>query len=141
MSGAKHESDGAEHQKPVTLLEKIATTISALVVALLLAVLVRDALRSDAPPRLTVEVGRADSVGASYRVPATLHNRGDKSAKSVVVHFELVIARNDSVAAESDVTIDWLPGESSRDVVGLFRRDAAGERANVRADVRGYVAP
>src|SRR3954464_11805760 len=118
--GRDGRSENEQHEQPVTLLEKIATTLSALLVAALIVVLVRDALHRDAPPRFTVDVGSIALVGPGYHVPVTVHNLGDKSAKSVVVHLELVIARNDSVAAESDVEIDWLPGQSSRDVMGVF---------------------
>jgi uncharacterized protein (TIGR02588 family) len=131
---------GERREQPVTLLEKIATTLSALLVAALVVVLVRDAQRPDAPPRFSVDVGTIAVTGPRFHVPVTVHNLGDKSAKSVVVHLELVIARNDSVAAESDVEIDWLPGQSSRDVMGVFASSSA-ENATVRADVRGYAVP
>ena len=139
---SREENDeGSEpREQPVTLLEKVATTLSALLVAALVVILVRDALRPDAPPGFSVDVGTVAAAGPRFHVPVTVHNLGDKSAKSVVVHLELVIARNDSVAAESDVEIDWLPGQSSRDVMGVFAA-RSGEQTSVRADVRGYAVP
>jgi uncharacterized protein (TIGR02588 family) len=134
------EADGRQ-QKPVTLLEKIATGLSALLVCLLIAVLVRDAAHPDTPPRFAVEPGAITLVGRSNRIPVTVRNLGDKSAKSVVVHVALVSARSDSVVAESDVIIDWLPGRSSRDIVGMLTPSSGSERTNVRVDVRGYAVP
>jgi hypothetical protein len=58
----------------------------------------------------------------------------------VVVHLELVAG--DSVLAESDLTVDWLPGNSRRRVNGIFRRSPSELRATgVRSEVRGYVTP
>jgi uncharacterized protein (TIGR02588 family) len=125
----------------VTLLEKIATSISALLVALIVVVLIWDAVHPDAPVRLTIDVSPPSIVGSQFEVPVTVHNRGNKSAKDVAVHFELVVAATDSVIAESDLTIDWLPRESSRDVVGLFARRSIESPVGARADVRGYVVP
>jgi uncharacterized protein (TIGR02588 family) len=79
-------------------------------------------------------------VAGSYHAPVTVKNSGDESAKAVIVHMELVAS--DSVLAESDVTIDWLPGNSSRDVVGVFARSASGPQpTGVRAEVHGYATP
>jgi Protein of unknown function (DUF2393). len=70
----------------------------------------------------------------------TVRNSGDDAAKRVMVHLELVAS--DSVLAQSDLTIDWLPGNTSKDVVGLFTRPPAAPRpTGVRAEVRGYEAP
>jgi uncharacterized protein (TIGR02588 family) len=138
---SQKSSGGEEKEQPVTLLEKIATGLSALLVALIVAVLIWDAVHPDTPARLTIDVSPPSIVGSQYQVPVTVHNRGDKSAKDVAVHFELIAATTDSVLAESDLTIDWLPRESSRDVVGLFARPSIGSAVGARADVRGYVVP
>ena len=127
----------------MTLFEKIATAMFALLIALLVAVLIWDAAHPDAPARLTVDVSPPAVVGPQYQVPVTVHNRGDKSAKDVVVHFELDdAAANDSVIAESDLTVDWLPRESSRDIVGLFVNALCEpKKVTVAADTRLQAAP
>jgi uncharacterized protein (TIGR02588 family) len=138
-SGAPAGKD--EKDRPITPLEKIATGLSALLVALLIAVLIWDAAHPDMPARLKIEVASPSIVGSQYEIPVKVHNRGDKSAKDVVVHLELVAAASDSVIAESDLTIDWLPRESSRDLVGSFARPATTSPPLVRGDIRGYIVP
>jgi uncharacterized protein (TIGR02588 family) len=131
----------ARKEQPLTLLEKIGTAVSTLLVALLVAVLIWDATHPDMPALLTIDISPPASVGSQYQVPAIVHNRGDMSAKTVAVHIELVVANTDSVIAESDLTIDWLPRESSRDVVASFARPSNGLAVEARAAVRGYVVP
>ena len=141
MSDEPQQEQRKDRQQEVTLLEKIATALSALLVAALIAVLLWDASHPDTPPRFTVDQGAPILDGANYRFPVVVHNHGDKSAKAVVVHLELIATPADTVIDESELTIDWLPGQSSRDIVGLFKRPTNGERAGVRAEVRGYVVP
>jgi uncharacterized protein (TIGR02588 family) len=145
MSDSENLNTGEKTEQPVTLLEMLATAMSALLIApliaLLVALLIWDAAHPDAPARLTIDVSPPAVVGPQYQVPVTVHNRGDKSAKDVVVHFELVAAAIDSVIAESDLTVDWLPRESSRDIVGLFARKSIASAVGSRVDVRGYVVP
>jgi uncharacterized protein (TIGR02588 family) len=121
-------------------LEIIATAASALLIAGILAVLAWDAVHPNMPPAFTTHPGPVAMSGASYRVPVSVHNAGDDAAKAVDVHLELVAA--DSVLAESDLTIDWLPGRTSKEVVGLFARPASAPApTGVRAEVRGYATP
>ena len=102
-------------------------------------------LKADDEVRIAgVRVGKVDSVsldGSAYRVPATIHNIGDKSAKDVVVHVELVRADKDSAVAETDITVDWLPGKSSRDVMAVLTPKKSDSRLRARAEARGYVVP
>lgn len=139
MSDAKSQS-GENEPHSVTPLEKIATGISAILVALLVAALVWDSVHPDAPAKVTVQMASPSIIGSQYQVPLTIQNRGDQSAKDVVVHVELVAEAGDSVIAESELTIDWLPRESSRNAVGLFDQPQIVP-VRVRADVRGYVVP
>jgi len=127
--------------KSVTTLEKVATAVAGLLVAFFVGVLVWDAAHPDVPPLLSVEVKAPRMGGSHYQLPATVRNRGDKSAKDVIVHLALVSAETDSTIDESDVTIDWLPGQSSREIVGMFARPSNSEQAVMRAQVRAYVVP
>lgn len=121
-------------------LEIVATAISALLVAGLLSVLIWDAVHPNTPPAFATHPGRVTMSNGSYRVPVSVRNSGDDAAKAVIVHLELVAS--DSVLAESDLTIDWLPGNSSKDVVALFARPASSPTpTGVRAEVRGYETP
>ena len=70
----------------------------------------------------------------------TVHNSGDDAAKEVMVHLELMAF--DRTLAQSDLTIDWLPCNTSKELVSLFARPATGPApTGVRAEVRGYVTP
>src|SRR5690242_1122602 len=135
------EQDGqAEQERRVGTLEMVATAVSALLVALLLSVLLWDAFHPNSAPAFEAQPGSIAVTDRMYRVPVTVRNSGDDAAKEVVVHLELVAS--DSVLAESDLTIDWLPGNTSRQLVGLFARPASGPTpTGVRAEVRGYVTP
>src|SRR4051812_40640356 len=92
---------------PVGPLERVATAVSVLLIVGLLSVLIWDAIHPDTEAAFEARPGRIAMVSGAYRVPVTIRNTGDESSKAVVVHLELVAA--DSVLAESDVTIDWLP--------------------------------
>jgi uncharacterized protein (TIGR02588 family) len=141
QGNSKDENEpGESENRPVGTLEKIASTVSALLIAGLLAVLLWDAFHPNTEPSFTTQLGKVALVSGSYHAPVTVKNSGDESAKEVVVHVELLAS--DSVLAESDVTIDWLPGNSSRKVVGVFSRPASGlQPTGVRAEVHGYATP
>lgn len=123
----------------VGALEKVATALSALLIAGLLFVLVWDAAHPNAPAAFEVKTDSLTWSGASYRVPVQVRNTGDESARSVIVHVELTMA--DTTVSETDVTIDWVPGRSTRRAVAIFGRDDARASQGVRAEVRGYAVP
>ena len=131
---------GDETGRPATLLEKIATAISALLIVGLLIVLIVDAVQHNAEASFATSIGALQELSGAVRVPITVRNLGDDAARSVVVHAELLAA--DSILGETDVTVDWLPGKSSRDVVALFSPARPTPRSmNVRAEVRGFAIP
>lgn len=134
------ESDPATADHRAGPLEIVATALSALLVAGILSVLIWDAFHPNAPPAFDTQPGRVAITNGSYRIPVSVRNSGDDAAKAVVVHLQLVAS--DSVLAESDLTIDWLPGNTSKELVGLFARPASAPMpTGVRAEVRGYVTP
>jgi uncharacterized protein (TIGR02588 family) len=136
-SGESNDTDANHRAGP---LEIVATAISSLLVIGLLSVLIWDAFDPNTPPAFATEPGRVAMEGGLYRVPVRVRNSGDDAAKEVIVHLELVAS--DSVLAESDLTIDWLPGNTSKELVGLFARPASGPPpTGVRAEVRGYATP
>ena len=121
-------------------LEVVATAISALIIASVLSVLLWDAFQPNTPPAFTTQPGRIAIARGLYRVPVTVRNSGDDAAKAVVVHVELLAS--DSVLAESDLTIDWLPGNTSKQLVALFARPTSSPTPiGVSAEVRGYATP
>jgi uncharacterized protein (TIGR02588 family) len=131
------ESETQEAKSPPSWLEHVATTVSALLVLGLLAVLGWDATHADRPADFEVHAGRPRLVGHEYRVPISVTNHGDEAAKSVIVHVEL--RGTDTVFAETDLTLDWLPGRSMRELVGSFSQPVASHQPH--AEVRGFEVP
>ena len=133
-----HDSD--ESGKPLTALERAATIVSGLIVLFLLSVLVWDAVHPNAPPSFRVHPGKVEMRDNAYRAEVDVENTGDDAAKGVMVHVELV--GRDTILAETDLTIDWLPGRSRHRVVGFFPRpEGAAEVIGVKPAVHGYSAP
>jgi uncharacterized protein (TIGR02588 family) len=131
------EETPEEENGPPSWLERVATLISALLVAGMLGVLIRDSTHEDTPPAFETVAGRPETSGKSVRVPVEIRNTGDEAAHNIQVHIELRAA--DSVLAESDLTVDWLAGRSKHDVVGFFEAPTLPFTAH--AEVRGYTEP
>jgi len=132
--------EAEESGKPLTPLERATTFVSAMIVLFLLSVLVWDAVHPNAPPSFRVHPGKVEIRDNAYRAEVDVENTGDDAAKSVMVHLELV--GRDTTLAETDLTIDWLPGRSRHRVVGFFPRPAgATEVIGVKPEVHGYSAP
>jgi uncharacterized protein (TIGR02588 family) len=139
LTAERQKRDEGDETRGLIALEIAATIVSGCLVALILAVLVWDALHPNASPAFSVTTSPVTVVGDAYRVVATVRNTGDDAAKAVVVHVELVAS--DSTLAETDLIIDWLPGRSSHEVIGYLLRPKGNEAARVTAAVRGYTAP
>lgn len=131
------DNESNEEAPPATWLEKAATLLSALLVAGLIGVLLYDATQEHSPPSFSVTTGKPQLVNESYRVPVHILNSGDKAARGVTIHVELV--GPDSVLSETDLDIDWLAGHETHDAYGYFKRPAVAHRFH--AEVRGYTEP
>ena len=46
-----------------------------------------------------------------------------------------------TAVSETEITVDWLPGRSTRDAVAVFSRGDVQAATGVRAEVRGYAVP
>ena len=134
----KGERPDEEAAKPLTPLERGATILSALLVLFLLSVLIWDAVHPNTPPTFTTKTIKTEERESGYRAEVEVENTGDDAAKSVIVHVEILGA--DTTLAESDLTIDWLPGRSKHVVVGFWPKPK--ERVmGVKPEVRGYSNP
>jgi uncharacterized protein (TIGR02588 family) len=117
-------------------LERVASWMSAAVLAAFVVFLVWDGLRTDLPAAFRVRVGEPALIGAQLHVPVTVDNVGDRAARAV----EVSVSSGDSgSAAEGAFTIDWIPGRSSRRGVAVL--PAGPSNSRVSAEVRGYVDP
>jgi uncharacterized protein (TIGR02588 family) len=139
MSAKKKEKSTQEESgKPLTPMERIATIISALLVAFLLSVLVWDAVHPNKPPAFTTRTLKIEQRDSGYRTEVEVANTGDDAAKAVMVHIDILGA--DTTLAETDLTIDWLPGRSKHTVVGFWPK-VMGKVNGVKSEVRGYSEP
>lgn len=142
MSGERdheqNENEGSEESPPPTKLEIVATIVSALVVLGILIVLVWDAAHPNRPATFVVSVDSTRVDGHALRAHLTVRNIGDDAAKAVDVHVAL--ASHDSTLAESDLTVDWIPGSSRKQVVAYFPSPNIRD-AKVTAEVHGYDVP
>jgi uncharacterized protein (TIGR02588 family) len=127
-----------ESGKPLTPVERAATILSAVIVLALLSVLVWDAIHPNKPPAFTARAVKMEERESGYRTEVEVSNTGDDAAKSVVVHVEMAGA--DTTLAETDITVDWLPGRSRHVVVGFWPK-LKGRVLKVNAEVRGYSNP
>ncbi|HUQ20725.1 MAG TPA: hypothetical protein VM099_14005 [Gemmatimonadaceae bacterium] len=136
---SEKEKEGAEEAgKALTPLERAATIVSALLVAFLLSVLIWDAIHPNTPAAFTARKIKIEERETGYRTEIEVANTGDDAAKSVMVHVEMIGA--DTTLAETDLTIDWLPGRSKHVVVGFWPK-LHGNVLDVKAEVRGYSEP
>ena len=139
---AKGEEKGRrgeeEAAKPLTPLERGATILSALLVLFLLSVLIWDAVHPNASPAFTARTIKTEERESGYRAEIEVENTGDDAAKSVIVHVEMLGA--DTTLAETDLTIDWLPGRSKHVVVGFWPKPKQPVMG-MKPEVRGYSNP
>jgi uncharacterized protein (TIGR02588 family) len=129
-----------EAAKPLTPLERTATIISTLIVLAFLSVLVWDGVHPNASNSFVFHTRKFELRNKAYRAEVEVENTGDDAAKGVIVHVELL--GRDTTLAETDLTIDWLPGKSKHVAVGFFPKPEGGsEVIGVKPEVHGYVAP
>ncbi len=132
------EEAAPEEAPPPTGLEIAATIVSALLVLGVLTVLVWDAVHPNRPATFAVNIDSTKVDAHALRAHLTVRNVGDDAAKSVDVHVALV--RPETTLAESDLTIDWIPGNSRKQAVAYFPSGNA-RGARIVAEVHGYDVP
>lgn len=135
---SRKKSGDEEAAKPLTPLERAATIVSAIIVLTLLSILIWDAVHPNEPPAFTTRTIKTEERETGYRAEIEVSNTGDDAAKSVIVHVN-VLGR-DSTLAETDLTVDWLPGRSKHIVVGFWPQPK-GAVSGVKSEVRGYSNP
>jgi uncharacterized protein (TIGR02588 family) len=118
--------------------EWAAAALGALVVGGTIGFLAYEAATEEnTPPDLVVRAGPVTRTSAGWLVEVRAENRGATTAAQVRVEGEL---EGDTGAVEtSEVTIDYVPGDSERRAGLLFRRDPRRHRLEVRA--RGFDLP
>jgi uncharacterized protein (TIGR02588 family) len=128
---------GHEESERRNPLETVVLTVSALLVAGSIAVLVWQGTREERPPELVLHVDSIVARGAAHHVHVTVRNDGDATAAAVQLRARLL--RDTAVVAESEAVIDWVPGRSAAQATLLFAEDPRA--FDVEAGVVGFAEP
>lgn len=118
-------------------LEWAVSIASAFLILAMLVYLAWEGLTLREPPSFQAAVDSIWTAAGRHYISADIQNTGDNSVESIIVGFELM--RADSMVAETEVTLDWLPAHSRREVVALF--DDVPRRHRITVEVRGYLVP
>ncbi len=143
MTQAGHEEQsGKRHRKQRSqppLLEWISAAVGLLLTLTVLGALAWEGLMgpNGAPPAVEATVSRITPVQAGYVVEVELHNRSSATAAAVEIEGELT--KSDGTATTSTATVDYVPGESTRNAGLFFKDDPRRHRLEVRA--LGFAEP
>ncbi len=119
------------------ILEKLFTVLSLVLLGSLCAFLLWQSFAPSLPPAFQVEVGPFEKRGDFVGVEVIVSNIGDEAAKAVQVMGEATGADGEPVEAQT--TMDWLPGDSKRNVTLIFPADLKQDKLDVR--IAGYEEP
>lgn len=125
--------------KKTPLLEWIAAGVGLILLALLLAIVGRDAFSRAAqePASVAIELGKPSRASGGYVVPFEAVNSGGGDAAELQIEGQLVEA--DRIIETSSAVIDYVPGHGRAEGGLFFTHDPKG--ASIRARPLGYQAP
>ena len=126
----------APEARPPDLLELIVTWISGALLAAVIVFLIWDASRTSLPPSFETSIESQVRRGASVYATVAVRNLGDDAARTVEVR---VVPEAGEAGTEAHLTLDWLPGRSTRRGIAVFPQNVALGR--LRAEVVGYAEP
>ena len=137
MSEEGKDADGAsEHEGAPDWLEKLATVVAGIMLAVIVGFLAWDGFHTNTPAAVTaVSSGTGEVRGESRYFPVTVENAGDEAVRDVAISVE---GTADGAKVEGEFQIDWLPGRSKREGVAVLPKNAVGP---MRASVKGYAIP
>ena len=103
-------------------LEWAVFGVSLVIFIAIVALLVIDAIGGGVrAPQISVQAGEPDRQGELWAVPLTISNGGDETAEEVRIEIAL---QKDGVDVEvAEVTVTFVPRNSSREAWTLFRTD------------------
>lgn len=121
------------------LLEWIAAAIGLLLTLAVLGALGWESLKGsdNQPPVIETGIGGITPTRAGYVVEIELRNRSSVTAAAVEVEGELT--RADGTVATSATTVDYVPGDSTRNAGLFFEDDPRRHQLEVRA--LGFAEP
>ena len=126
---SRPESEPAEPER-ISVWEWVSGAIGLLVVVAALTMLLRDAFAPSSPPDISVRLDSVSAGRSAYVVHFSAENAGREPAAAVTVEGLLSDGRDTLV---STVTIDYLPGRSTRRGGLLFPVDPRMRELRMRA--------
>jgi uncharacterized protein (TIGR02588 family) len=124
-----------EPQRP-NWLARLVTAISALLICALLGVIAWDAVHPDLPPAPGARTATLRQLANHMHIGVEVLNAGDMAARDVLVRVALTTP---DTTIDDEITIDWLPGRSRREVTVII--PFVGQAPRVTAEVQGFVTP
>lgn len=135
----RSEKQGRKRSSQPPLLEWISAGVGLLLTLAVLGALTWEGLAGSngTPPAVEATISRITPVRAGYVVEIELRNRSSATAAAVEIEGELT--RSDGTTATSTATVDYVPGESTRNAGLFFEDDPRRHRVEVRA--LGFAEP
>ncbi|HJR24579.1 MAG TPA: hypothetical protein VJ804_03845 [Acidimicrobiales bacterium] len=121
---------------PRSPAEWVTLTVSLLVLAALVGIIVVRLLEEREPAAPTATVEGVEEIGGVHHVEVTVRNEGDDTAADVQIVAELVIGDE---TTEADQVLDFLAGDEEEQVVFVFEDDPADGELTV--GVSGFSVP
>ena len=118
--------------------EWVVAALSAVLVLGAVGFMLNEALREpETPPKIEIAVDTIIAIGTGYVVEFSAKNRGTTTAAGLTVEGEL---KSDAgIVAKSEVTIDYVPAEATRQGGLFFSRDPRRYQLQIRP--KGYARP
>ena len=129
---------GRRGPDPRNAAQRLSLAVAALVLALVVGLVVVEAVGSDEPATPVAHVGEVRAAAGRYYLSVEVVNEGDISAAEVQVTAELVVP-GEPEPETGDQTVDFLAGHETRHLVFAFDHDPAD--GEVSAVVTGFADP
>ena len=118
-------------------LEWTVFTVSTLLIAAVVAVLLFEAKAENSPPDLVLDFGEVQQGQHGYRVPVFVRNTGEQTAEQVQV--EVVLTSAGREVEKSEMTFAFVPRKSRREGAVVFSTDP--RKHGIEGRIAGYETP
>lgn len=135
---SKNGKDKKEENQRSGVLEILFSIFSCGVLLFLIGYLIYQIAQENTPPVIEITESKPRPRGAYTAIMITVRNDGDDAAKAVQIRGEAPMAGKDA-PYEAEGSLDWLPGNSVRQVTLLFPPDVNIDDLEVY--VVGYEEP
>ncbi|MDQ3698326.1 MAG: hypothetical protein M3373_09920 [Gemmatimonadota bacterium] len=112
-----------------SILEVVASAVSALIILAIVAFLMWEGTRPAILPTFELRLGDPQRVGDVYYVPVRVRNGGTRAARGVAIRVE--VAGGDP-GPGAEVTLEWVPAKSERAGFAVLDEDPRGRALTAR---------